>query len=93
MSQTRKFEPPAERADYPPDCAVCGGNLAERIVTISLPDPDGQTRIVHHVPCAACLSCGEQYLKSVVVRKIERLLEAPPTEHQEMPVWDFAASA
>jgi YgiT-type zinc finger domain-containing protein len=93
MTTTRKFEPPTERADYPPLCAVCGGTVVERAVVLSLPEPGGEARIVHHVPAGVCENCGEQYLTSAVVRKLEKLLEAPPTSHQEIPVWDFAASA
>lgn len=93
MTTTRKFEPPSEKADYPPRCAVCGGNVVERTVTLSLPESGGETRIVHHVPAGVCDTCGEQYLTSTVIGKIENLLEAPPTGHQEIPVWDFAASA
>lgn len=93
MTTARKFEPPAERADYPPQCAICGGTVVEHTVTLSLPEAGGETRIVHHVPAGVCESCGEQYLMSAVIQKVERLLEEPPTRHQEIPVWDFAASA
>lgn len=93
MTSTPRFEPPAERVEYPAQCAVCDGAVVERIVTLSLPEARGDARIVHHVPAGVCDTCGEQYLTSAVLRKVERLLEAPPTGHQEIPVWDFAASA
>lgn len=93
MTTTRKFEPPAERADYPPQCVVCGGVVVGRVVTLSLPGFGGDTRIIHHVPAGVCETCGEQYLTSAVIRKVETLLDAPPTGHEQIPIWDFATSA
>lgn len=86
MTTARRFEAPAERAAYPPECAICGGPVAERSVTLSLSEPGGEPRIVHHVPVGVCDTCGERYLTSAVVRKIEELLETPPTRHQEIPI-------
>jgi len=48
--------------------------------------------LVDHVPAGVSNTCGEQYLKSAVIRKIEELLQQPPARPQEAPVWDFAAS-
>ncbi|MFN2594675.1 MAG: type II toxin-antitoxin system MqsA family antitoxin [Actinomycetota bacterium] len=93
MTADRKFEPPARRADYPSACAVCGGSVAERTVTLSVPGPDGETRLVHHVPAGVCETCGEQYLTSLIAERLERLLDEPPSEEQAVPVWDFAATA
>ena len=61
-------------------------------MTLSLPGPDGETRIVHHVPAGVCESCGEQYLRAVVAQRIERLLEDPPADHENFPVWNFVAT-
>ena len=93
MTTTPKFEPPTQREDYPRRCSVCGGAVVERTVNLSLPDPAGEIRIVHHVPAGVCESCGEQYLTSAVIRRIEKLLEAPPTRRDKIPVWDFAVTA
>lgn len=93
MTVTRKFEPPAERSDYPSSCPTCGGTVTERAVTLALPEPGEGTRIVEHVPAGVCEVCGEQFLKAETTNRIDKLLAAPPSGHEEVPVWDFATTA
>lgn len=92
MSAPREFQPPGERKAYPSKCPVCGGAIKEEHVTLLYPGPDRTTRMIHGVPAGVCQSCAERYLRPDVAEKIERLLSAPPTGRQEVPVWDFAAS-
>lgn len=93
MSDAREFAPPPRKNAYPPCCALCGGTVSEEIVALPYPGGDDTTRMVNHVPAGVCQTCGERYLRADVAQRIEELLAAPPSGHETVPVWDFAATA
>ncbi|MBI4730501.1 MAG: YgiT-type zinc finger protein [Acidobacteria bacterium] len=93
MSASAEFQPPRERKAYPSACPLCGGSIREERVTLHYAAPHGTTRLVHEVPAGVCQSCAERYLRPDVAEKIEHLLSAPPAGREEVPVWNFAASA
>ena len=90
---THSFLAPAELKAYPSLCIQCGGPVGEDRVTLSLVGKDGRVRLVRGVPAGVCRSCGEQYLRPEVTTHIERLLKTPPRRNEEVPAWDFAATA
>lgn len=93
MSSRAEFQPPRERRGYPSTCPLCGGAIREETVSLHYPANDGSPRIVHEVPAGVCRSCAERYLRPEVAEKIERLLSAAPAGREEVPVWNFAATA
>jgi YgiT-type zinc finger domain-containing protein len=90
---TPDFRPPAELKKYPSLCIQCGGPVTEDHVTLSLVGLNGHVRLVRGVPAGVCGSCGEQYLRPEVTARVEQLLQTPPRRNEEVPAWDFAASA
>jgi YgiT-type zinc finger domain-containing protein len=90
---TPNFRPPAELRKYPSLCIQCGGPVEEDQVTLSLVGRDGRVRLVRGVPAGVCRSCGEQYLRPDVTAHVEELLKTPPRGNEEVPAWDFAATA
>jgi len=93
MTEQPKSSISPGRKPYPTRCPICGGEVVERLVTLTYSLGDDHTRIVSGVPAGVCRSCGEQYLTPQVTKRIEELLSAPPSSHQQIPVWDYAASA
>lgn len=85
--------PPSNLRRYPSTCIICGGRVVEESVTLTLPDKSGGTRLVRGVPVGVCAQCGEQYLKADVADALDHILEKPPIRHEQVPVWEFAASA
>ncbi|MGH2746658.1 MAG: YgiT-type zinc finger protein [Actinomycetota bacterium] len=84
-----RFPAQEERETYPERCDLCGGTVSEQLVSLALPDRDGRVRIIEGVPAGVCDQCHEQYL-TVETRAIDRLLAAPPSRQEAVPVWDFA---
>lgn len=92
MSVRRKFEPPENKKAYPSACPQCGGSVEERRITLVYP-LDATSRMIRGVPAGVCQSCGERFLRPEVTTKIEKLLATRPSGVEEVPVWDFVASA
>lgn len=88
----RPFEPPSTKNKYPKKCPICGGSVAEALVTLSFPDGTDGIKIVHQVPAGVCGSCGEEYLAADVAEKLELLLDSPPHDQIKSPVWKYAAN-
>ena len=72
-------------------CDICGGPLAEQIVTYSIELAD-RPIVAENVPAKVCLQCGERpYSADVVERHQETVWEdGPPSRLLETPVFDFA---
>lgn len=72
-------------------CAVCGGKLVSRKVRH---DQHWGDKIVvfEDVPARVCLSCGETWLSSKVVRTIDKLLtkQNKPRKRMLVPVWSLS---
>lgn len=86
-----EFPPPEQRETYPEVCQMCGGRVTEKLITISLPDRDGDgIRLIHNVPAGVCEQCGEYYLTVETSRAIDALLVEPPTREEAVPAWEFA---
>lgn len=90
MMRAMRFPPPEERETYPERCDLCGGSVSERLVSLALSDRDGRVRIIEGVPAGVCDQCHEQYLTVETSRAIDRLLSAPPSRQEAVPVWEFA---
>lgn len=88
----RPFDPPKHKSKYPNKCPICGGPIAEALVTLSFPDGSEVVKIVHQVPAGVCSSCGEEYLAADVAEKLELLLNSPPHDQVKSPVWKYAAN-
>lgn len=68
-------------------CEYCGGPLG---------DKERRVRVYRHrrsnhyifeaVPARVCQRCGERYFSSVVVREMDRLMQAPEAEQRTVPV-------
>jgi YgiT-type zinc finger domain-containing protein len=70
---------------------MCGGELHDGITTA--PFFVGEKIIViKEVPAEICAECGESYVKSSVVDRIEALLDKIEDLHSEMSVVHFKAA-
>lgn len=86
-----EFPPPEERETYPQTCHICGGRVTEQVITISLPEREGDgVRLIHDVPAGVCEQCHEYYLTVETSRAIDALLATPPTRQETVPAWEFA---
>ena len=72
---------------YPP-CHFCGGEVVERRVTMDYRWGDELLAVIRNVPAGVCQACGEQYLKSEVVKELEKAAHAheAPAEVLQVPV-------
>jgi len=69
-------------------CHFCGGEVLEQRVTMDYRWGDELLAVIRNVPAGVCQICGEQYLKSEVVREFERVAHADeaPAEVLQVPV-------
>ena len=69
-------------------CHFCGGEVVEQRVTMDHRCGDDLLAVIRNVPAGGCQTCGEQYLKSQVVRALERVAHAheAPAEVLQVPV-------
>ncbi len=72
-------------------CPLCGGEMKDGITTI--PFLSGQrVTVIKDVPAELCSDCGESYMKSSVVDKIESLLDRLEELQSEMSVVHYEAA-
>lgn len=79
-----------EKKAYPSRCDLCGGDVAEEIVTLTYPDHDGGVRVIEGAPAGVCQQCHERYLSYETAAAIDALLATPPTKQETFAVWEFA---
>jgi YgiT-type zinc finger domain-containing protein len=72
-------------------CPLCGGEMKDGITTIPFLSGDRVT-VIKNVPAEICSDCGEAYMKSSVVDKIESLLDRVEALHSEMSVLHYEAA-
>ncbi len=86
--------PPNHLKRYPSRCTSCRGHVEEALVSLVLPSSEnGTSKIVRGVPAGVCRQCGEQFFRLDVLAEIEEILARPPSDKEEVPVWDFAKAA
>ena len=72
-------------------CPLCGGEMHDGVTTI--PFLIGQkVMVIKDVPAEICSDCGEAYMKSSVVDKIESVLDRLEELHSEMSVVHYEAA-
>lgn len=76
------------------DWRSCKGEVEERLITC-VQEYDGRVVIIENVPAEVCVQCGEKYLRSDIVGRIQRLVwESPaPRQKREVPVYNLAEVA
>ena len=81
-----------ERTYHP--CHFCGGEVVEQRVTMDYRWGNDLLAVIRNVPAGVCQTCGEQYLKSEVVRELERVAHAhePPAEVLQVPVRELTVA-
>ncbi len=72
-------------------CPLCGGEMREGITTIPFLIGEKVT-VIKDVPAEICSDCGEAYMKSSVVDKVESLLDRLEELHSEMSVVHYEAA-
>lgn len=72
-------------------CPLCGGEMKDGITTIPFMLGERVT-VIKNVPAEICSDCGEAYMKSSVVDRIESLLDRVEALHSEMSVLQFEAA-
>ncbi len=72
-------------------CPLCGGEMRDGVTTIPFLAGERVT-VIKDVPAEICTDCGEAYMKSSVVDKIELLLDRIEALHSEMSVLHFEAA-
>ena len=72
-------------------CPLCGGEMRDSATTI--PFFIGEKVIViKDVPAEVCADCGEAYMKSSVVDRVEAVLDKLEELHSEMSVVHYEAA-
>ncbi len=72
-------------------CPLCGGELHDGITTAPFFVRE-KIIVIKDVPAEICSECGESYMKSSVVDRIETLLDKIEDLHSEMSVVHFKAA-
>lgn len=72
-------------------CPLCGGKMQDGVTTIPFLTGERVT-VIKDVPAEICTDCGEAYMKSGVVDKVESLLDRVEALHSEMSVLHFEAA-
>jgi len=72
-------------------CPLCGGEMKDGMTTIPFMLGERVT-VIKNVPAEICSDCGEAYMKSSVVDRIESLLDRVEALHSEMSVLQFEAA-
>lgn len=72
-------------------CPLCGGEMKDGTTTIPFMLGERVT-VIKNVPAEICSDCGEAYMKSSVVDRIESLLDRVEALHPEMSVLQFEAA-
>ncbi len=66
-------------------CPLCGGEMRDGITTIPFLIGE-KVAVIKDVPAEICSDCGEAYMKSSVVSKVESVLDRLEELHSEMSV-------
>ena len=72
-------------------CPLCGGEMRDGTTTVPFLSGERVT-VIKNVPAEICADCGEAYMKSSVVDKIESLLDRVEALHSEMSVLHYEAA-
>jgi len=72
-------------------CPLCGGEMKDGVTTIPFLSGDRVT-VIKNVPAEICSDCGEAYMKSSAVDKIESLLDRLEELRSEMSVVHYEAA-
>ena len=70
-------------------CPLCGGEMSDGFTTIPF-FIKGKVVVIKDVPAEVCSDCGEGYMKSSVVEKIESTLDRLEELHSEMSIVQYA---
>ncbi len=72
-------------------CPLCGGEMHDGITTIPFLIGE-KVAVIKDVPSEICSDCGEAYMKSSVVDKVESVLDRLEELHSEMSVVHYEAA-
>jgi YgiT-type zinc finger domain-containing protein len=72
-------------------CPLCGGELHNGVATTPF-FVEEKIIVIKDVPAEICAECGETYMKSSVVDRIEILLDKIEDLHSEMSVVHYKAA-
>ena len=72
-------------------CPLCGGDMTDGLTTIPFLVEE-KIVVVKDVPAEICADCGEAYMKSSVVGKIETMLDRLNDLNTEMSVIHYCAA-
>jgi len=72
-------------------CPLCGGEMHHGITTIPFLIGE-KVAVIKDVPAEICSDCGEAYMKSSVVGKVESVLDKLEELHSEMSVVHYEAA-
>ena len=69
-------------------CHFCGGEVAEKMITVDYRWGEKLVTVINNVPAGVCGNCGEQYFKAPIVKAMERLARSKkrPKEMLKVPV-------
>ena len=69
-------------------CQFCGGEVAEKLITVDYRWGEKLVTVINNVPAGVCGNCGEQYFKAPIVKAMERLARSKkrPKEMLKVPV-------
>jgi len=72
-------------------CPLCGGKMSDG--TTAAPFfIDERVIVIKDVPAEVCGDCGEAYMKSIVVGRIESLLDRLEDLHSEVSIVHYEAA-
>lgn len=75
-------------------CAVCGGTLVDELIRYDKRFGD-EVAVFEDVPARVCHQCGESWLDSAIVEKMEEIFhkKKKPTHKLLVPVWSLKKAA
>ncbi len=80
-----------EEKDKVKKCPLCGGEMRDGITTIPFLIGE-KVVVIKDVPAEICSDCGEAYMKSSVVDRVESLPDRLEELHSEMSVVHYEAA-
>ena len=69
-------------------CPLCGGEMHDGITAAPFLIAD-KVMVIKDVPAEVCSDCGEAYMKSSVVDKVEKILDKLEDLHSEISVINY----
>ncbi len=72
-------------------CPLCGGEIHDGIMAAPFFIGD-KIIVIKDVPAEVCADCGESYMKSSVVGRVEMLLDRLDDLHSEMSIIHYEAA-